>query len=75
MQLALPSRDYYLKRNSETELNAYHCYMTNVALLLGADPQTASKEFNRVIVLEKQLANVRTKVQIFSFILRGKVEN
>ncbi|XP_076160206.1 neprilysin-1 [Ptiloglossa arizonensis] len=57
MQLALPSRDYYLKRNSETELNAYHCYMTNVALLLGADPQTASKEFNRVIVLEKQLAN------------------
>ncbi|XP_043262154.1 neprilysin-1-like isoform X2 [Colletes gigas] len=57
MQLALPSRDYYLKRNSETELNAYHRYMTNVALLLNANPETAAEEFRHVIGLEKQLAN------------------
>ncbi|XP_012139304.2 neprilysin-1 [Megachile rotundata] len=57
MQLALPSRDYYLKKNSESELKAYHRYMTNVAVLLGANPQTAAVEFERVIVLEKQLAN------------------
>ncbi|XP_012224491.1 neprilysin-1 [Linepithema humile] len=57
MQLALPSRDYYLKKNSEAELKAYHNYMTSVAVLLGANPHSAAEEFNRVIVLEKQLAN------------------
>lgn len=58
MQLALPSRDYYLKKNSEAELKAYHNYMTNVAILLGANPLSAAKEFDQVIGLEKQLANV-----------------
>ena len=58
MQLALPSRDYYLKKSSEAELQAYHRYMTNVSVLLGADPKTAAAEFERVINLEKQLANV-----------------
>ncbi|XP_015171080.1 PREDICTED: neprilysin-2-like [Polistes dominula] len=57
MQFALPSRDYYLKKNSEAELKAYHRYMTNVAVLLGANPDTAAYEFNRVIALEKKLAN------------------
>ncbi|CAL7942059.1 unnamed protein product [Xylocopa violacea] len=57
MQLALPSRDYYLKKSSEAQLKAYHRYMTNVAVLLGANPQTAADEFDRVINLEKQLAN------------------
>ncbi|XP_070151013.1 neprilysin-1 [Polyergus mexicanus] len=57
MQLALPSRDYYLKKSSEAELKAYHNYMTSVAILLGANPPSAGEEFNRVIVLEKQLAN------------------
>ncbi|CAD1468814.1 unnamed protein product, partial [Heterotrigona itama] len=57
MQVALPSRDYYLKKSSEAQLNAYHRYMTNVAVLMGANPQTAAEEFNRVINLEKQLAN------------------
>lgn len=60
MQLALPSRDYYLKKSSEAALKAYHRYMTSVAVLLGADPQTATKEFEKVIALEKQLANVRS---------------
>lgn len=58
MQLALPSRDYYQKENSEAELEAYHRYMTNMAILLGADPKTAVEEFKRVISLEKELANV-----------------
>ncbi|XP_076237007.1 neprilysin-1 [Calliopsis andreniformis] len=58
MQLALPSRDHYLKKSSEPELRAYHRYMTNVAVLLGANPITAAEEFHRVIMLEKQLANV-----------------
>ncbi|PBC26987.1 Membrane metallo-endopeptidase [Apis cerana cerana] len=58
MQVALPSRDYYLKKSSESQLHAYHRYMTNVAVLMGANRQTAVEEFNRVINLEKQLANV-----------------
>ena len=58
MQLALPSRDYYLKNSSEDQLNAYHRYMTNVAVLLGADPKNASDEFHKVIDLERELANV-----------------
>ncbi|CAD6235836.1 GSCOCG00008006001-RA-CDS [Cotesia congregata] len=57
MQLALPSRDYYLKSNSKSELRAYHRYMTNVSVLLGADPEKAAEEFERVILFEKQLAN------------------
>lgn len=48
-----------MKKSSEAQLKAYHRYMTNVAVLLGANPQTAAEEFNRVINLEKQLANVR----------------
>lgn len=58
MQLALPSKDYYLNKSSDTELKAYHRYMINVAVLLGANPQTAAEEFHRVINLERQLANV-----------------
>ena len=67
MQVALPSRDYYLKKSSESQLHAYHRYMTNVAVLMGANRQTAVEEFNRVINLEKQLANVIIKYLIFSF--------
>lgn len=56
MQLALPSRDYYLNSSSERELHAYHNYMTNVSVLLGADPRRAREEFESVIALEKELA-------------------
>ncbi|XP_015119420.1 neprilysin-1 [Diachasma alloeum] len=57
MQLALPSRDYYLNSSSERELRAYHNYMTNVSVLLGAEPKRARTEFEYVIALEKELAN------------------
>lgn len=60
MTFALPGRDYYLKANSEQELQAYHRYMTEVALLLGAsDREKAAAELIKVIDLEKELANVR----------------
>jgi membrane metallo-endopeptidase-like protein 1 len=59
MSLALPSRDYYLKQNTEADyLAAYHKYMTEIAVLLGADPLTAPDELHRVIQFEKRLANV-----------------
>jgi membrane metallo-endopeptidase-like protein 1 len=69
MQLALPSRDYYLKKSSDVQLLAYHRYMTSVAVLLGADPKNASEEFEKVIALEKELASVRLKK--YYFIIRS----
>ncbi|XP_018329444.1 neprilysin-1 [Agrilus planipennis] len=57
MQLALPSRDYYLKPSSEGDLKAYHKYMTNIAVLLGANATTASEELKLVLEFEKTLAN------------------
>lgn len=58
MQLALPSRDYYLKPSSEGDLKAYHRYMAQVAVLLGANATTAEDELEEVVQFEKRLANV-----------------
>lgn len=56
--LALPSRDYYLKASSEGDLKAYHRYMTQTAILLGASSINASKELEAVVKFEMKLANV-----------------
>lgn len=56
--LALPSRDYYLKASSEGDLNAYHKYMTQTAILLGADASVADHEMDQVVKFEQLLANV-----------------
>lgn len=58
MQLALPSRDYYLKTSSEGDMTAYHKYMTNIAVLLGANKTTAKEELQEVVDFERRLANV-----------------
>jgi neprilysin len=64
LTLALPSRDYYLKSSSENDLKAYHRYMTQTAVLLGADSKTASKELEEVIKFETRLANVSSNSTI-----------
>lgn len=56
--LALPSRDYYLKQSSEGDLKAYHRYMTQSAVLLGANADVAAKELEQVVKFEMKLANV-----------------
>lgn len=58
LALALPSRDYYLKSSSEAELRAYHRYMTEIAIMLGANSEKAQIEMNDVINFEIALANV-----------------
>lgn len=58
LQYALPSRDYYLKESSANDRRAYHRYMTQVSLLLGADPATAAAELEQVVLFETQLVNV-----------------
>lgn len=69
MNLGLPSRDYYLKPSSESDyLAAYHKYMTEVAVLLGADRNSAANELSDVIEFEKKLANVSTlKINLCGF--------
>lgn len=57
MQLALPSRDYYLKSVSKADLNAYHTYMTNIAGILHANKTYAVEELKKVIDFEIALAN------------------
>lgn len=61
----MPSRDYYLKASSEGDLKAYHRYMTQTAILLGAKAENAAKELERVVLFEKKLANV-SRNSIFS---------
>lgn len=56
--LALPSRDYYLKSSSEGDLTAYHKYMTQTAILMGADAEVADIELGKVVKFEQLLANV-----------------
>lgn len=58
MQLALPSRDYYLKSSSEGDMEAYHKYMTHVATLLGANATFAKEDLQDVVEFERRLANV-----------------
>lgn len=58
LQYALPSRDYYLKASSANDRQAYHKYMTQISLLLGADPATAAAELQEVVHFETQLVNV-----------------
>lgn len=43
---------------SSNELLAYHRYMTQIAILLGADKETAAIEMQNVIDFEVSLANV-----------------
>lgn len=59
MALGLPSRDYFLKGRTDSALLAYHRYMTDLAVLMGADSETAATELLDVVKFEIQLANVR----------------
>lgn len=57
MILALPSREYYLKGSSKSDLMAYHNYMTKIAIILGADEATAADDMQEVLDFETLLAN------------------
>lgn len=58
MQLGLPSRDYFLKDSSAEALQAYHKYMSEVAVLLGANKSTAPFELLKIIEFEIEIANI-----------------
>ena len=68
--LGLPSRDYYLHAESQRDLQVYFEYMTDVAMIMGANKSEAEKQLHDVIELEIQLANVSCIKHISSLILR-----
>ncbi|XP_074604806.1 neprilysin-1-like isoform X2 [Brevipalpus obovatus] len=57
MSLGLNSKDYYLKPSSKKDLEAYHKFMVDVAVLMGGDPNSSSEELRKVIDFETSIAN------------------
>uniref|UniRef100_A0ABM0MQX2 LOW QUALITY PROTEIN: membrane metallo-endopeptidase-like 1-like n=1 Tax=Saccoglossus kowalevskii TaxID=10224 RepID=A0ABM0MQX2_SACKO len=55
--LGLPSRDYYLDKEKQKFINAYHDYMTTIAVMLGAEQASAKQQMNDVIGFETRIAN------------------
>ncbi|CAG0923974.1 unnamed protein product, partial [Notodromas monacha] len=62
MKLGLPSREYYLGKGNAKYLEAYRQFMTDVAVLLGAEEDYAQQEMKLVLDLETLLANVSLSV-------------
>uniref|UniRef100_A0A1A9WAX5 Peptidase M13 N-terminal domain-containing protein n=1 Tax=Glossina brevipalpis TaxID=37001 RepID=A0A1A9WAX5_9MUSC len=56
--LPLYSRDAYLDPHSEKVRQAYHNYMIETAVLLGANREIAAQELDQVLQFEIQLANL-----------------
>lgn len=59
-----------MKNSSESDLEAYHRYMTQVAILMGADSTKADIDMQQVLEFESKLANVRLGPPSFIDILR-----
>lgn len=68
--LALPSREYYMKGSSKSDLMAYHSYMTKIAMILGADPATVADDMQEVLDFETQLANVNFRKKSIYLIVK-----
>jgi predicted metalloendopeptidase len=64
--LGLPSRDYYLHPESQRDLQVYFEYMTDVAVIIGANRTDAESQLWDVIELEIKLANVSMNTQLIS---------
>ena len=54
----MPSREYYLKDDDTQYKDAYLKYMTNIAILLGADKDRATRDMAEVLEFEVKLAEV-----------------
>lgn len=62
MKLALPTKDSYLNKDMYPgHIPAYRKYMTEVAMILGADATIAARDVEDVINFEIELANVIIK--------------
>ena len=54
----MPSREFILKGLEDNVVQAYLDYQIGLAVLLGADPERASKEQTLAVQFEINLANV-----------------
>ena len=52
------SREYLMKGLEDSDIQAYFTYMKDVAMLLGADQDSAEQEMLEVIKLEIDIANI-----------------
>ena len=55
----LPGRNYYLEDQFIEQQDAYVKFASSVAVLYGADPQTAETAMRDVLRFETDIANVR----------------
>ncbi|XP_076451583.1 neprilysin-1-like [Babylonia areolata] len=56
--LGMPSPDYYLKSEDASFLKVYEKYARDVAILFGADQDTARRQIQDLVELEVKLANI-----------------
>ena len=56
--LGMPGRDYFLRGRDDKTLSTYQDLAINVAIALGASPETAKREMTDMIDFEIKLANV-----------------
>jgi len=59
--LGMPSRDYFLHDADSPDQRAYLAYMSAVARLMGANPDTVRTDMANVLKFETALANVSWK--------------
>ena len=55
-----------LKGFGDNIIRAYHNYMVNVSVYLGADRGQAERDFEQVLIFEMLLANVSTNYSLRS---------
>lgn len=56
--LGMPSREYYLHDRDSVDVKAYLKYMCDIAVLMGANPNTIEAEMQQVLQFETHIANV-----------------
>lgn len=59
----MPSREYYLHDPGSDYILAYHQYMVDAAVLLGANQSDAEKDMLEVFKFETKIANVSIRKQ------------
>ena len=74
MILSLPSREYFLNDRYRKERDAYRTFMTEVAVLMGADPLYAQEEMGRVLQFEIALSNVSAHLPSLWSMLRSVLQ-
>lgn len=55
------SRKYFMKGVKDPDIVAYHKYQTDLAVLLGAEPERAKKDMMDALLFEIAMSNVRSQ--------------